>query len=82
MENGNKKGQGAIQHSCGDTQAILPHPLSHLFLHSPALPLLFLHQQSFSQPTRQAGCGHHPRQDSWQKNKTNVQYCSFDMWHF
>lgn len=76
MENGDKKGQGAIQHSCRDTQATVPHPLSHLFLHSLTQPLLFLHQQSFYQPTSQGRCGHGPRWDSCQqknKNKQTVQ---------
>lgn len=70
MENGDKKGQGAIQHSCGDTHATVPRPLSHLFLHSLALSLLFLHQQSFSQHTRQAGHGHRPRCESCPKKQT------------
>lgn len=73
MKNGDKKGQGAIQHSCGDTQAKLPIPHFHLFLHSPAPPLLFLNQQNLSQSTKQPGCGHHPRQESCgKKNKQSA----------
>lgn len=78
MENGDEKGQGAIQHSCGDTQTTVPHTLSHLFLHSLVLPLLFLHQQSFSQRTRQAGCGHSPRWESCQKTNKQTSTITFN----